>query len=148
MSVASYVQREGTVKFGTSAGSLVNVHDDVIKCRLVRTFESVERRGTFGNSRNTIVPGNFNDEIQIDYYALGTSAQTTLDGLISEAVFGATPSTVLFFEFSQSQDATGAGNQKFTGSVSVLEAAKGGEVGTMRSESLVMPVLTLTRASV
>lgn len=141
----TYYQREGTVKFGTSAGTLVTVSDDVTKCRLVRQFDSIERRGTFGNSRNTTVPGNFADSLEVDYYSLGTSAQTTLDGLVSEAVFGATPSTVLYFEFVQKSSTVGTDNQRFTGTVSVLEAAKGGEVGSIRQESITFPVLTLTR---
>lgn len=141
---ASYQQQLGTVKFGLTAGTLVNVHDDVIKCRFVKTADSVERGATFGNPRKTVVAGAYKEEIMIDFYSLGTNAQNTLDGLINTVVMGATPSYELFFEFSQQQTATALDNVKITGRVSVLEYAKGGEAQQLRKESITMTVITST----
>lgn len=144
----SHVQREGIIKFGTTA-STVSVATEVHSAILKRTFDSVEIRGTFANSRNTTKPGNFQDEFVVKYDNDGSTTATTLSGLISNAVFAATPSTILYFEFVQDLgDAVSATNQRFTGTVSVLEAMKGGEVGALREHELTFPVLTLTIANV
>lgn len=143
----SNIQREGTVKFGTDAGSLQTVSSEVFACTLKRTFDAVEVKGTFADSRNKTYPGNYQDELTVKFANDGGTGASTLSGLISEAVFAATPSTILYFEFIQDASAVGASNQRFTGSVSVLEAMKGGEVGSLREDEHTFPVLTLTRAA-
>lgn len=141
------IQREGTIKFGLTA-STVSVAADVHAATLKRTFDAVEIRGTFATSRNITKPGNFQDEFIVRYDNDGGQASTSLAGLINQAAWSTTPSTILYFEFIQDSEAVGSNNQRFTGTVSVLEAIKGGEVGTVREHELTFPVLTLTIANV
>lgn len=143
----STIQREGTIKFGLTA-STVSVAADVHAATLKRTFDNIEIRGTFASSRNITKPGNFQDEFVVRYDNDGGQTSTSLAGLINQAAWGSTPSAILYFEFIQDSAAVGADNQRFTGTVSVMEAVKGGEVGALREHELTFPVLTLTIASV
>lgn len=143
----SIIQREGTIKFGLTAGT-VTVATDVHSAILKRTYDNIEIRGTFASSRNVTKPGNYQEEFTVKYDNDGTNSSTTLGGLISQAAWAATPSTILYFEFIQDVAAVGADNQRFTGTVSVLEALKGGVVGEVREHEITLPVLTITIANV
>lgn len=144
----STIQREGIIKFGLTA-STVTVATDVHAATLKRTFDAVEIRGTFANSRNVTKPGNFTDVFTVKYDNDGSQSATSLAGLVNQACWGATPSSILYFEFVQDLgDAVGTNNQRFTGTVSVMEAIKGGEVGALREHELAFPVLSLTIANV
>ena len=144
----SNIQFEGTVKFGTTA-STASVASQVHKCELKRTFDAVEIRGTFASSRNTTKPGNFQDELTVAFDNDGTATgSTSMAALIHQVAMSATPSAVLYFEFIQDSAAVSTDNLRFSGTVSVLEAMKGGVVGELRSQEITFPVLTLTMASV
>lgn len=144
----SIIQLEGTVKFGTTA-STTSVATQVHGCSLKRTFDAVEIRGTFASSRNTTKPGNFQDELTVQFdndgLAVGSSS---LAALIHQVAWAATPSNILYFEFTQDNGAVSTDNLRITGTVSVMEAMKGGTIGELREQEITFPVLTLTMASV
>lgn len=143
----SVIQLEGTVKFGTTA-STTSSATQVHTCMLKRTFDAVEIRGTFASSRNTTKPGNFQDELTVQYDNDGTAVGSSLSALIHQVAWAATPSNILYFEFTQDNGAVSTDNLRITGTVSVMEAIKGGTVGELREHELTFPVLTLTFAAV
>lgn len=141
---ASQYQLQGQVKFGTAANSLTSVAVDVFACTFTRTCNSIERPGTFSNPRNTTYAGTYNETIEIEFASAGEYSGTTLAGMINTAVLAATPTNLLYFSFNQSEEANATTNVQVTGSVSVLEAKLGGEVGTLRRVTLTLPVNSST----
>lgn len=140
--MASQYQLQGTVKFG-SVSADTDVSADVFACTFRKTYDEIERPGTFASGRKTKVAGNFSEELVVSFANSGTHAASgALDALIQNAVWAATPSTTLYFEFRQFPEAVGATNPKITGTCSVLEAVKGGEVGSLRQTDITLPVLT------
>lgn len=137
-------QLQGTVKFGTSSAD-TDVSNDVYSCTFTKTYDGIERKASFATGRKTTVAGSWSEKLNISFYNSGTNATSgTLDALIANAVWAATPTTTLYFEFRAYPGAAGTDNPKITGTVSILEAMKGGEVGTERTADLEMPVLTST----
>jgi len=145
-------QRKATVKFGATA-STTDVSTDVHACTLKVSYDMIDRRGTFGNPLNVQVAGNPNAEIVLKFDSDGAYSGSTIGALVNTAAFtallAATPySPVLYYDLVFDGDAASASNKRYTGTVTVPEGERGGEVNSLRELEVSFPVLTITEASV
>ena len=146
------IQQQATVKFGLSA-STTDVSADTHACTVKFAFEQIERKGTFANTRNTTYAGNHNIDIVLSYDNDGAYTGSTIGALVNQAVIAtalaATPgSPVLYFDLVFDSASVGSANRRYTGTCTVLETQRGGEVNTIRTLEVTFPVITITEASV
>lgn len=145
------IQRGATIKFGLSLAT-ADVSDDVHACTLRVSYDEIVRRGTYGTPRNITYPGNANVEFVVNFDSTGLYSGSSLGAMVDSvafaALFSATPSApLLYFDVLFDEDAASGSNKRYTGTVSVLEAAKGGEVNSLRQVEYRFPVITITEAS-
>lgn len=144
-------QGAATIKFGPTA-SPSDVSLDVHVCELKITFDQATRKPTFGNPKNLVYAGAANVSIIVNFESDNSYSNSSLGGMVANAVFNAvlaaTPSTpILYYDLVFDNTAVGVANKRYTGTVSVLEAFRGGEVTQMRTVDITFPVLTIAEAT-
>jgi hypothetical protein len=144
-------QRKAIVKFGLTA-STTDVSTDVHACTVKVSYDMIDRRGTFGNPLNTQVAGNGNVEIILDFDSDGAYSGSTIGALVNSVAFqainSATPySPVLYYDIVFDDAVVGASNKRVTGTCTVPEGQRGGEVNTLRQLQVSFPVLTYVEAN-
>jgi hypothetical protein len=135
-----FIQLEGVVKFGTTAGTLIDFSQYITNCIIRYTRDTVEKPGTYANAQTSQLAGTRNQEIEVNF----------INDLLANSFWGAlwdaldTADSILYFEVHFDQQAQSTNHPGFTGQATITGTEVGGEVGSLRSTSETFPIVAGT----
>lgn len=133
---SSFIQIEGSVKFGPVGGALVEYGDAISSCVIVTTRDQVAIPGTFGNRQASAAAGGTTREVQLTF--MSATAASSFFAELEDAI--ESDDAELDFEFIKNDAAVGVDNKKYSGTVIVTSLENGGEVGGLRQQSQTWPI--------
>ena len=137
-----FIQLEGVVKFGPTAGTLTDFSANITNCIIRYTRATVEKPGTYANAQTSQLAGNRAQEIEVNF--INDLTQAGFWAELWDAID--TAESILYFEVHFDQQAQSTNHPGFTGQCVVVGTEVGGEVGSIRSSSQTFPIVAGTIA--
>lgn len=137
---APFIQLEGVMKFGPTAGSLTDFSDQITQCLIVRKRNTVTVPPTFANAQESPRAGSRAEEMTITF--LNDLTQSGFWAELWDAID--TDTSILYFEVHFDEETNSTNHPGFTGQVVVTGTDAGGTPGETRSSSQTFPIVAGT----
>lgn len=131
-----FIQLEGHIKLGPVGGPLTDYSAEITKLVIKRTRTSVTIPATWADAEESEAAGARKNSMDIEFLTATTAASVWAE--LWDALD--TDDAELDFEATQSTDAVGGDNPKWSGTIVVMSAETGGTAGTIRTQAQSFPI--------
>ena len=132
----SEIQLKGDCSLAPTGDTLVSYKNNISSMVISRTRNAVTKPATLGTGREVTAAGTISETLTINFFS--STAAASLWAVLYDVIDLDEP--VIDFEGVLNEGAVGVDNPSFSGSATLLGLDTGADVGTLRSQSITLPI--------